>query len=488
MRRWSRALRVLPAQLRFAAGVARSLLGTGRQSLISRRPGSPGAPIPHSPVVNASSPLTSDSNPPAASPAPAREKPARRRRRWLWLAPIALLVVGGVSYLFADKPAKSKPAGPEARRGGGGIPVLAARATQGEIGVYLNGLGSVTPIESAVLKSRVDGQLMKVLFTEGQAVREGDLLAEIDPRPFVVQVAQAEGQLLRDEADLRNAILDLERSRTLWEKRAISQQAVAAQEAAVGRLEGAVKSGRAQLDQAKLNLDYSRITAPISGRVGLRQVNPGNMIRAGDTGGLLSIAQMQPISAVFSIPQDQLPAVFKKLKAGEKLAVEAYDRAQKTRLAHGALLSIDNQIDPGTGTLKCKAVFPNDDEALFPHQFVNIRLLVETKRGVTLVPTAAVQRGAQQSTFIYVVTERPAKDGAASAPEQTVAVRYVTLGTSEGDFVEIQDGIQPGDVVVIEGVDRLQDGTKVTVLMKDGASSTAEAAAGAPNGQRGRAS
>jgi len=268
---------------------------------------------------------------------------------------------------------------------------------------------------------------------------------------------------------LKNARLDLARYKNLRDQQAVSQQAMSSQEATAAQYEGTIQSDQAQLDNAKLNLAYSRITAPISGRVGFRQIDPGNLVRGGDTGGLVTITQVRPITAVFTIPQDQLPPVMKKMRTGEKLAVEAYDREQKVKLAQGLLLTVDNQIDPTTGTLKCKAVFANEDDALFPNQFVNIRLLVEQKTGVVLVPPAAVQRGAQQSTFVYAVVDQPATEATQAKPdkpERVVSIRPVTVGTGEGDWVEIPKGLQAGDVVVLEGVDRLQNGGKVAVRMR----------------------
>ena len=378
-----------------------------------------------------------------------------------------LLSTSAAYYLFvaddADGPSvlatAARAATAEPKKAGPAIPVLATAAISGDIGVYLTGLGSVAAANHVVVKSRVEGQLMKVHFTEGQFVRAGELLAEIDARPYQVEVAKAEGQLLRDEALLKNAIADIERYRALSQQHSVSQQLLSTQEAVVAQHEGTVRSDRAQLEHARLNLAYSRISAPISGRVGLRQLDAGNIVSTGDAGALLTITQVEPIAAVFSIPQDHVPAVLKKLRAGEQLTVQAYDREQKIKLADGRLLSVDNQIDAATGTLKCKAVFENHDGALFPNQFINARLLLDLKRGVTLVPGAAVQRGAEQATFVYVV-------GAAGSADAAVEIRTVTLGTAEGGWVEIASGLASGELVVLEGVDRLASGSKVAVQMK----------------------
>lgn len=348
---------------------------------------------------------------------------------------------------------KSKGKGKGGESGGRAIPVVAAMSRKGDMPVYLNGLGSVNAFNTVTIRTRVDGQLVKVAFTEGQFVKEGDLLAEIDPRPFQVQLEQAEGQLAHDEALLNNAHVDLERYRVLFAQDSIPKQQLDTQSSTVHQFDATIKSDKAQIDSAKLNLTYSRITSPLTGRIGLRMVDQGNIVHANDANGLAAITQLQPIAVMFNIAEDSLPQVTKKMRTGQKLPVYAYDRDLKEKLGSGTLLTIDNQIDQTTGTVKFKAVFENADFSLFPNQFVNARLLVDTKRGTVLAPTAAIQRS-PQGTFVYVVKE-----------DNTVEVRNIAVSLTEGDEAAVDSGLQAGEVVVIDGIDKLQQGTKVTVRM-----------------------
>ncbi len=394
--------------------------------------------------------------PASDEPVPPNGTPPRKPRRWLRVAVMCLIcgaAYGAAPYyvphvqslfksLTGGTPAAARPA---ARP----VPVVTGAARLGDMNLYLNGLGSVTAFYSVTVRSRVDGELVKVLFQEGQMVHANDLIAEIDPRPFEAQLTQAKGQLIKDEAALWAADLDLKRYTVLRAKGAITQQDLDAQTALVKQDEGAIKVDQGQIANVELQLTYSHITAPISGRIGLRLVDPGNMVHATDTTGLAVITQLQPIALVFTIPQDDISRVQLPLRAGKELVVEAWDRGLKTRLAVGKLLALDNQVDQTTGTVRRKAVFENHDQMLFPNQFVNARMLVDARHDVVIAPAAAIQRG-PDSFFVYVVTK-----------DSTAELRKVTVGPSEGVETTVETGLSAGEIVVTDGVDKLQPGAQV---------------------------
>ncbi|MPZ42167.1 MAG: MdtA/MuxA family multidrug efflux RND transporter periplasmic adaptor subunit [Betaproteobacteria bacterium] len=391
------------------------------------------------------------------SAARAERKPVRA---WLWFVLVAALASGG--YYFYDRhKAQTLAAAKEAasKKGfgkglGGPTPVVAVPALKAPINVFLDGLGTVTPLRTVTVRSRVEGQLMRVHFDEGERVKQGQLLAEIDPRPFEVMLTQAEGQLARDQALLANARIDVERYRTLLAQDSIAKQQVDAQEALVRQYEGIVKSDQGQVESARLQLSYAHITAPITGRVGLRQVDPGNIVRGADANGIVVITQLAPIGVLFTVPQDSLPALMKRTRADERLPVEAWDREQKTRLAQGSLLAVDNLVDVATGTIKLKAQFKNAGSELFPNQFVNVRLKLETLEEQTVIAQSAVQRGGR-GLFVYVVKD-----------DMTVTARPVELGPADGPRVSVVKGIKPGERVVVDGIDRLREGTRVSLAKR----------------------
>jgi multidrug efflux system membrane fusion protein len=368
-------------------------------------------------------------------------------RWWVWVLVVAL-VAGGI-YLYerwATQQSVKVTAAPAPRA----VPVVAATARKGDVGVYISALGSVTPVYTVSVTSRVQGQIVNVYYREGQPVRKGDPLLDIDPRPYHAQITQIEGQLAHDQALLNEARIDRDRYQAAFSRNAIAKQQLDDQEQVVQQDQGTVKNDEGQLENAKLNLTYCHITSPIDGRVGLRLVDPGNIVQANGTTPLVVVTQLEPITVIFSVAEDYLPQIQPKLRQGHRMAVDAFDRTQQKKIATGSLLTLDNQIDATTGTVKLKAIFPNKDDSLFPNQFVNVSLLVDTQHDATLVPTPAIQRNAQ-GAFVYVVK-----------PDQTAAIRPVTVGTADGSVTAV-DGVQPGEVVAVNGFDKLQDGIKVTV-------------------------
>jgi len=361
------------------------------------------------------------------------------------------LILGGCGHTSAD----SKQKGSGGGRGGRGgaqmtIPVAVAKVEVHDLPILLNGLGSVEAYNTVAVKSRLDGQLIKINVKEGQEVKEGELLAEIDPRPYEVQLSQAQATLFKDQSALKDARLNLERFQQLYKDGVISKQQLDTQGSLEGQLDGAVRADQAQVDNVKLNLVYTRITAPVSGRIGLKQIDVGNMVHAADPNGLLVITQLQPIAVIFSLPQDNLQAVSQHMNKG-KLAVDAYSRDDQTKIATGYLTTIDNQIDTTTGTGKLKAVFDNRDRSLWPNEFVNVHLLLEVRKNNIVVPSAAVQRG-PQGTYVFTVK-----------PDNTAEMRTVTASISQGNFTAISQGLQTGETVVTDGQDKLQPGTKVEI-------------------------
>jgi multidrug efflux system membrane fusion protein len=374
-------------------------------------------------------------------------------RRWL-------IVIGGVlalvllAWLLTPK-ASNAPAGRFANTGP--MPVATAAAQSGSMPIIVNGLGTVTPITTVTVQSQISGQITQIAFKEGQTVKRGDLLILIDPRPYQVALEQAQGALARDKALLANARIDLERYTTLFAQDSIAEQQLATQKSLVEQDIGTVKTDQAQIDAAKLNLIYCHITSPVDGRAGLQQVTLGNYVTPAEPNGLLVVTQLKPITVVFALPEDQIPPILDQIHAGKTLAVTAYDRSHTTQLATGTLQSIDSQIDTTTGTVKLKAVFANPDEKLFPNQFVNVDLLVNTLQGATLIPQSAVQRGAP-GTYVYLVNS-----------DQTVSVRKVTLGPGDANNIAVQQGIAAGNIVVVDGADRLKEGAKIAVRQGAGA-------------------
>ena len=380
---------------------------------------------------------------------PSETPPPRRSRLGsaLWLLLVLLIIAGLVTWVVLRS---GHQAGPTGRfQTSGPTPVGASKVEKGDMPVTLTELGTVTPLAMVTVKTQINGQLTEVAFQEGQMVKKGDFIAQIDPRPYQVALEQAEAQLAKDQAALKNAQVDLKRYQTLVAQNSVARQTLDTQVATVQQDAAVVQADQAQIDTQKLNLIYCHIVAPVTGRVGLRQVDPGNYVQTSDASGIVVITQIQPISVIFTVPEDNLPPVMKRLSAGAKLPVTAFNRTGANKLDTGRLDTVDNQIDTTTGTVKLRAIFDNPEQALFPNQFVNVQLLVDTQRDATLVPNAAVQRGAP-GTFVYVVK-----------PDETVAAQPVTLGPGDNQRTAVTKGLQPGDVVVTDGADRLKDGAKV---------------------------
>ena len=390
-------------------------------------------------------------------PASPREVVSRPRRRsrlrpFLWL----LLIIAGVGaavWYFPRPGTEPKISGRSPSEMP--VPVALVPVEKGDMPVTLSQLGTVTPLAMVTVKTQISGYLMQVAFQEGQMVKKGDFLAQIDPRPYQVALEQAQAQLAKDQALLKNAQLDLQRYNTLVAQNSIAKQTRDTQVSLVAQYEATVKADQAQIDAQKLNLTYCRIVSPVTGRVGLRQVDAGNYVQTSDANGIVVVTQLQPISVIFTLPEDQLPEVMNRVRTGAVLAVTAYDRTGSNELAQGKLETVDNQIDTTTGTVKLRAIFDNDQETLFPNQFVNVKLLVNTLHDADIVPNSAIQRGAP-GTFVYVVK-----------PDRTATVQKVKLGPSDGQRIAILAGLQPGENVVIDGADRLRDGAKVTVAGAD---------------------
>ncbi len=376
--------------------------------------------------------------------------PRGQSRRWPWLMVVLTVIVIGYFLLSRFGGARSKSTQVAVRPG---VPVSADEVKRGDLNRYLTAIGTVTAFNTVTVKTRVDGQIVKIAFNEGQMVHEGDLLVEIDPRPYQAALDQAEGQLTKDQATLRNAKITMARDKALYQQGVIAAQDFDNQQSLVGQSAGAVESDRANIAAAKVQVAYTRITAPITGRIGLRLVDLGNIVHAADTTGLAVITQLQPIAVDFSIPEDNLPEVIKDMRKGQELPVDAFDRELKTQLANGSLETFDSQIDQTTGTIKLKAIFPNSDYSLFPNQFVNVKLLIDTLRDTLLVPAVAVQKSTQ-GNFVYVVK-----------PDNTVEVRAVTVAATQGDVIALNSGVTQGERIVTDGLDKLQAGTRVAVQM-----------------------
>lgn len=450
----------------------------------------PGALEPHPTESHPARPAERESRPLSARPAhlpdlDSTSSSSSARYWWVWVLVFGIIAYGCYRLYLYENGKQAAIASKKGAMKQRSIPVAAAKVREGDMPIYLEGLGTVTPFNTVTVKTREDGQLQTVNFKEGQNVHAGDVLATLDPRPFQValdqaigNLDQAKGTLAKDQAALRDAQVNYVRDQQLFKDSIIAKQQLDTQLATADQLRGsieadnaAIAAANAAIASAKLNLTYAKITAPISGRIGLRLVDEGNMVHAADTTGLAIIAQIQPISVIFTIPEDQLPQVLQKLHQGVTMRADAYDRDQRQELAQGTLLTVDNEIDTTTGTSRLKANFPNTNNALFPNQFVNVKLWLDTEHNVTIVPAVAIQRG-PTGTFVYVVQD-----------DHTVTTRPVKIGLTEGNDVSIDDGVQPGEQVVVDGAEKLMDGSHVT-LRNPGAAASGNGKKGRNGGKR----
>jgi multidrug efflux system membrane fusion protein len=421
-----------------------------------------------------SSPLPPDASSTRAvaqSPRDPAEPPGfgeqKKSHWWIWVILIAVIVIGVIIY-YKEKSAADAAAAAKAAQAPRAVAVVTTTARNGSIGDYVEALGTVTPVYTVSITARVQGQIMEVHYKEGQTVHKGDALIDIDPRPYQAALTQAQGQLAHDSAVLAEAKIDLDRYQQAFNQNAIAGQQVDDQQQMVKQDEGTVQNDQGTVANAQVNLVYCHITSPIDGRVGLRLVDPGNIVQGGSTNPLVVVTQIQPITVIFNVAEDYLPKIQKQMKQGTKLSVDALDRTQEQKIASGVVSTLDNEVDTTTGTVKLRATFANTDEALFPNQFVNAKLLLDTENNVTLVPAAAIQRNAQ-GAFVYVVKS-----------DETASVRTVTAGTTDGTNTVIQ-GVSPGEIVVINGFDKLQDGAKVTTRSPQ--SGTGSSSGGQGSGQ-----
>jgi membrane fusion protein, multidrug efflux system len=397
-------------------------------------------------------PIKSLKEAPATGPSQSTQPRSRRRLSLTFV--FALLILAGVVWWARQGSAPQQAGG---GRNAAPMSIVPETVGKGDIGINLNALGTVASLATVTVRTQISGYLLKVDFKEGQDVKKGDLLAEIDSRPYEATLAQVKGQLARDEALLKGAQVDLARYQGLAAQNAVPRQTLDTQVALVAQDQGTVEADRGMVKSAEVNLQYCRILSPLDGRVGLRQVDQGNYVTPGDASGLVVITQLQPISVLFTVPEDNLQAISKRLQGGAVLPATAYDRGGASKIADGTLQTFDSQIDPTTGTIKLRAQFPNEARTLYPNQFVNVGLLLDTHKDVTTMSASGIQRGVP-GTFVYLIN-----------PDNTVSVRPVKLGVTDGDRVEVLSGLAPGDRIVIDGADKLRDGAKIVVRTETGA-------------------